>query len=324
LITKFDIYIKENLDETRVRVMAWLYLLFVYDHPGSDGMEEKSWLKDNRMGVTFEMAVHKLKKDGLVRFVNNKWKITNKGKKELVKFFNPPKTRDEWMNYDSSWLRKYDNDDIWTGYRISRIPTDLFERLFDQESKSKMNYTLTDEEYQKIREWWVKYQRGIVGWWTQLNKYLGLKNELIPDVDELTLYRGLNFNLGFQNVGLLPKNTIKTSRGIVSVTDLKVGDSIICSKPSWTIDKKIAKMFASGRKGWGDTRIMGNEEIGIVLKHTFPYTDLFLDTNWVQNNENLEGEVVLPQEMEVIVKPKNRNVEIIEVFNHKDFLHLST
>ena len=40
MITKFDIYIKESLDETRVRVMAWLYMLFVYDD--SDGMSEKS------------------------------------------------------------------------------------------------------------------------------------------------------------------------------------------------------------------------------------------------------------------------------------------
>lgn len=318
MITKFDIYIKESLDETRVRVMAWLYMLFVYDHPGSDGMSEESWLKDNRMGVTFETAVHELKKDGLVKFVHNKWKITDKGKKELVKFFNPPKTRDEWLNYDSTWLKKYDNNDMWTGYHISRIPEELFDRLFGMESKGKMVYTLTDEEYHKISEWWVKYQRGTVGWWTQMNKYLGLKNELIPDVDEMTLYRGLNFNLGFQNVGLLPDNSCKTTRGIVKVTDLKVGDKMLCSKPSWTLDKDIAKMFASGKKGYGDYRTMGNEEIGIVLRNTFPYTDLFLDTNWVENNEHLSGEVVLPQEMEVIVKPQNRYVEVIEVFNYKN------
>lgn len=314
MITKFDIYIKESLDETRVRVMAWLYMLFVYDHPGSDGMSEKDWLKDNRMGVTFEMAVNELKKDGLVNFVNNKWKITDKGKKELVGFFNPPKTRDEWLSYDSTWLEKYDTNvkDPWYGYKISNIPTDLFDRIFGQETKERMNYTLTDEEYHKISQWWVKYQRGVVGWWTQMNKYLGLKNELIPDVDEMTLYRGLNFNLDYDW-----KRTCKTSRGVIDITDLKVGDKIICTKPSWTLDKKIAKLFASGKQGWGDMRSMKENEIGVVLKHTFPYKEIFLDTNWVENNEQLEGEVVLPQEMEVIVKPTTRYLEVIEIFDHK-------
>jgi hypothetical protein len=320
MITSFKIFENDIDYETRVRIMSWLFMLFIYDNPGNEGMDEKSWLKDDRMGITFEEAVKQLEKDGLARFDtnNNKWRITNNAKKELVEFFRTPKTRDEWMNYDNSWLKKYDITDMWKGYHISRIPEELFDRLFSEESKGKMQYTIRPSEYRKLNEWWVKYQRGIVGWWTQLNKYLGLKNELIPDVDKMILYRGLNFNMSYPNVGLLPDNTIKTmSRGIISVMDLKVGDKIICSKPSWTLDEKIAKMFASGKKGYGDLRSMKDDEIGIVLKNIFPASELLLDTNWVENNKFMEGEVVLPQEMEVIVRPRQRYVEIIEVFTNK-------
>jgi hypothetical protein len=315
MITSFKIFESDQDEETRVRIMAWLYMLFIYDWPGTDGMEE-SWLKDDRMGITFGESVKLLKKEGLCDFINNKWKITEKGKKELIDFFNPPKTREEWLDYDNSWLKKYDINDIWKGFVISRIPTELFDRMYKEESKNQMQYTLSKEEYNKIKEWWLKYQRGTIGWWTQLNKYLGLKNELITNVNEMTLYRGLNFNMDYPNVGLLPNNEIKTiNRGIISVMDLKVGDKIICSKPSWTMDLKVARMFASGKKGWGDTRNMKSNEIGIVLKHTFPSSELFLDTNWAKNNNFLEGEAVLPQEMEIIVRPRQKSVDIVEVFN---------
>lgn len=317
MIPNFKQFLKESLDETRVRVMAWLYMLLVYNQGDNDSVKglEESWLKDNRMGITFGESVKELKKLGYAEFSSNgKWKITEKGKDELYKFFDLPKTREEWLTYDSDWLKKYNGSGKYDFFTISNIPKELFDIKFKNESKNKINYTISSEDYHKITEWWVKYQRGTTGWWTQLNKYLGLKNELIPDVDEMTLYRGLNFNLNFQNISLLPNNSCKTLRGIIPITDLKVGDKIRCNKPSWSLDKKIAKLFASGKKGWGDYGKMETNQIGIVLKNTFPASEILIDTHFTKNNKYMSGNVVLLQEMEIVVRPRERYVEVITVF----------
>lgn len=306
MIKNYISFIKEsNAFETEVRMMAWLYMVFAYRR-FEGGLKEDSWKNDNRMGVKFGDIVGILENQGLVRYENGMWYITDKGIDKLYSFFNPPKTREEWIDYDSEWLKKYNISGLY-GYPISKIPQELFEIKFDNESKEKIKYTLSNMDYRKIAEWWVKYQRGLVGWWTQLNKFLGLKNELIPDVDKMILYRGLNFDEYH--------NTCETQRGKIPVTELKIGDKIVCNKPSWSISINIGRMFASGKKGYGDTRKMRENEIGVVLKHTFPSSELFLDTNWIENNKKLSGEIVLGGEMEVIVRPRKRFVEVIEIFD---------
>lgn len=305
--------IETPLDETEVRMMAWLYLLLTYNNIG---IKEEEWIEDKRMGITFKKSIKWLENRNYIK--SNKvtakmWVITDNGKKALYDFFKPPKTREEYLNYNDNWLKKYNVSGLY-GYTISRIPIELYEIKFKEDSKNKMIYTITENEYFKIKNWLDKYQRGLVGWWIQLNKYLGLKNELIPDVNEMVLYRGLNFNLNFDNMGLLPNNMCNTARGVINITDLKIGDKIICNKPSWTLDKNIAKLFASGKKGYGDYRKMPNNEIGVILKNTFPSSDILLDINWLNNNKYINDNTILSEEMEVIVKPKKRYVEVVEIF----------
>jgi hypothetical protein len=301
--------------ETEVRIMAWLYIIFCYDQIG---IEEKKWVNDNRMNITFKESIEPLEKQNYIKSNNDGiWKITNDGKKALYDFFKPPKTREEFLNYNSNWLKKYDVSGF-QGYIISKIPIELYEKKFQEDSENKMSYTLTIDEYSKLATWFLKYQRGLIGWWTRLNQYLGLKNELIPDVNEMVLYRGLNFNLNYDNIGLLPNNMCVTSRGTISITDLKKGDKILCNKSSWTLNKNIAKIFASGKKGYHDYKKMSNNEIGIILKNTFSSSDILLDVDWIENNKYLQSEVVFSEEMEVIIKPKKRYVEVVEIFNSTD------
>ena len=81
-------------------------MLFVYED--NDGMEGKNWINDSRMGISFKFAIKYLTENNLAEFINNKWKITKKGIDELLSFFKIPTNRDEWLNYDNSWLKKYD------------------------------------------------------------------------------------------------------------------------------------------------------------------------------------------------------------------------
>lgn len=245
----------------------------------------------------------------------------------MIKFFQVPKTREEWLHEPSKkeWLKKYDSEDRYYGYIISKIPSELFEKLYQEKSKELMTYTISDWDYSKIGTWWEKWQRGTVGWWNYLNQFLGKKNELIPDVDELTLYRGLCFkktkDTWVSSTGSYAQifSTIITNKGEIPITQLKVGDKVKCAKPSWSLYKDIAVMFATGKQGYGDGRQMMDDEIGVVLKHTFKASELFLDTNWVTNNKRLGGNVVLGGEMEVIIQPKNRFVEVIEIFTKDQY-----
>jgi len=312
MITKFIQYIKENndYDEKLVRIMAWLEMLYIYED--NDGMDEKNWIKDNRMGVTFGEAVKYLNENGYAEFVNGKWKMTKNGYNELFSFFKVPKTRDEWLNYDNQPLKKYDTKN----YPISRIPEELFSRRFERETKKDIHYTLQNTDYYDIRNWWSKYQRGTVGWWVKMNKFLGLKGDLMPVVDSLILYRGLNLKCyapdyeDYFNKDIC----VKIKNG-----EIKIGDTIKCNKPSWSLDPSVARSFASGKKGLDDMRTMKENEIGIVLKHKFDSSEILLDTNWVENHKFLNSELVFPGELEVIVQPKNRTVEIVDIFNSDEY-----
>jgi len=301
MITTFTHFINENLNDKEVRIMSWLYMFYVYDN--NDGMKEKSWENDNRMGVTWSESVKYLNENRFIEFVNDKWKITKKGTDKLFTYFRVPKTRDEWLNLDDSWLEKYNTKQ----YTISSIPNDLFDRKFAEDSEVDIKYLLPSSEYYTIIDWWKRYQRGTKGWWVKMNRYLGLRGDLMPDVDSLILYRGINIkNYDFCKL----KNEVK------KVTDIKVGDKILCSKTSWTLLPRVAKSFAQGKKGIGDHRKMMDNEIGVIIKNVFSADEILLDGHWVDNHKYLREASIFPSEFEVIVKPRNRYLEVVDVFNN--------
>lgn len=310
MITKFSKFVNENVNLDKddiVRSMAWLQMLLVYE---DTGMSEKSWKNDNRMGINFlDAMIYSLKKDfvkNIEVFENKIWSITEKGIDELYNFFKVPKTRDEYLFMENDWLKKYDTKD----YHISRIPDELFERKFQKQTKQNITYN-SWVDYYKIKDWWEGHQRGTKGWWNGLNKYLGLESDLLPNIDEMTLYRGINLKCGGHHGTDYTNDEIctKIKRG-----EIKVGDKIICNKSSWTLLPSVAKSFASGKNGLGDSRKMEPNEVGVILKNTFDSSEMLLDTNWVENHKYLGGGQLFSSEFEVIVKPKNRKVEIVEIF----------
>ena len=82
--------------------------------------------------------------------------------------------------------------------------------------------------------------------------------------------------------------------------ELKVGDKVDCNKSSWTIDINVARSFACGKKGLQDARAMKDYEFGIILKHTFNYKEILIDTDWIINHKFFKGEQIFPAELEVI------------------------
>lgn len=319
MIIKFKDFLNENInfnEDDIVRSMAWLEMLLIYDDEYHGGLSEKSWKDDNRMGILFQESMKYLVGRGLSKIVENdtdnvrlnflKWKITENGINELYKFFKVPKTRDEYLFMDNEWLKKYDTKD----YKISGIPDSLFERRFQQETRKNITYN-SWVDYYKIKDWWEGHQRGTKGWWTGLNKYLGLTGDLLPNVDEITLYRGINLKCGG------PHGTDYTNGEICTKIrngEIKIGDKITCGKSSWTLLPSVAKSFASGKNGLSDSRDMKPNEVGIILKNTFYSSEMLLDTNWVENHKYLNGGQLFSSEFEVIVKPKNRKIEIVEIF----------
>lgn len=286
MITKFELFINESKnydDEKLIRMMAWLYMFLVYK---SDGLKEKSWFYDIRMGIKFKDSISYLKDNNFIRIKNDKWLITKKGENELYSFFDVPKNREEYITYNSKLLLKYDIDGL---FHISKIPKELYE-IYKRENKDKIKYNLQNEVYEKINVWLEKYQRGTVGWINSLTKYCGLKENLLPNVEKMTLYRGINLNK-YKCINL---NKFK-------VESIKVGDEIICNNPSWTLNLKVAESFACGKQGLDDHIKMHEDEIGVILKHEFNYTDLFIDTNWVNDNHDFFlDKILFSTEYEVI------------------------
>jgi hypothetical protein len=303
MITKFELFINESKnynDERLVRIMSWLYMFLVYKKFDKHGLVE-SWFKDGRMGIKLEECMPYLKDNKFVKMIydvtknRDVWVITKKGENKLYSFFDVPKTREEFMNYDRKALSKYDITGL-DGYPISRIPMELYEQ-HKRDNKGWIKYNLEDEIYEKINIWVEKHQRGLGKWVGWLSKYCGLKEDLLPNVDKMTLYRGLNLSK-------------------LNVESIKVGDELVCSNPSWTLDLKVAQSFASGKHGLGDHREMFEDEIGVVLKHEFNYTELFMDMNWVDDNHDFFiDEILFSNEYEVIVKPKKRKYKVFEVFD---------
>ena len=184
MIINFSQFINENINidiDTKVRIMSWLYLVSRY----KNGLE-RGWYPDERMGIRFGESIDFLYKNQYIYIDNDICKITKKGIDELYNFFKVPKTRDEFFNYDNNWLIKYD-----IKYPISHIPILLYEHN-DNNYIKKYNYMLSEKEYKNISYWWDDYQFGNAEWVESLKQYLGYKGDLIPDVNEMTLYRGIN------------------------------------------------------------------------------------------------------------------------------------
>jgi hypothetical protein len=302
MITKFELFESINYDnEKLVRIMAWLSLVLIY---GDEGLNDKDWSEDNRIGIKFKNAIPFLRDKGLISIKDDSWVITNKGINKLKLFFNIPKNREEFIVQEKEpLLLKYDSN----MYIFSNIPNHIYEYLNQNMLKNSTIYSLFDDDYEKINKWFEKYQRGTWHWVDSLNKYCGRKGDLFPNINTMTLYRGINLN---------EYSTIKSKSGVIKAESIKIGDKIICKNPSWTLSLEVAKSFAFGRQVLYDnlTEISENE-IGIILKHEFQYTDILLDANWINDNHNFFiEEIAFPKEYEIIVKPKSRLYDVVEVY----------
>lgn len=62
---------------------------------------------------------------------------------------------------------------------------------------------------------------------------------------------------------------------------------------------------------------MKDTEIGVILKNEFKSSEILLDSDWINNHKFLKDKSVFPSELEVIIQPKTRYVEIIHIFDNK-------
>jgi hypothetical protein len=160
-------------------------------------------------------------------------------------------------------------------------------------------------------DWWNKWSvtPGQTLWHTDLNKYLGQKGKYFPNVNEMTLYRGINIKIK-DNKELYQK---------IKNREIKIGDFIDNNKNiSWTHSLNVARSFAIGRKNLFKYKLLQPDEFGVILKHTFKSNEILLDINWLMKNDE-EWKHEDDTEMEVIVSPVKRKVEIFEMFDKEYF-----
>ena len=290
MITNFKQYLLENHTDDKIRIYAWLFMLaYIYE----SGMSDKSWGRDNRMGISFSTAMEELLKEKLVIKKGDTWFPNDKSRDKVKEVFGTFTNRKD-AEKSGSEFKKYDKNG-YDGFRISSIPYDIYRRETEENIK-KYNIKLMfdDFDYYFIRSWYKKYQRIKQGWSNKLNKYLGATNDLIMD-KKYILYRGIY---------------------IVYDEALKIGDYIEDNKISWTTSLHIAKRFAYGNEHYMDNKNKIEEgAMGLVLEYEFNPNEILLDTEFINDiHPQLKGMVDFPQEYEVIVVPKKRKVKIIEIF----------
>lgn len=280
----------ENFTEQDIRKYAWLYFpTYLYEN----GMEEKSWKTDKRMGIQFIDAMNELEQEGLVYKESEVWHGNKpQAKEKLIEVFKPATTRED-AEQDRTDLEKYDIKNIWSGYTISRIPRDIYERekhhlLKDNKVEKQFDW----HDYDKIKKWYAKYQRTTQPWWNDLNMYVGATNDLIKN-EEYKLFRGI----------FLPEQ------------DVKEGDLFPDKGMSWTSSPHMAERFAYDNTNWMDRKTkIPPGMMGLVLVHTFEPDEIFMDTEFVNEmHPVLQGMVDFPNEKEVVVKPMKRMVKIAKV-----------
>ena len=284
--------IQELNDNKFFNIYAWLYFLtYVY----ADGMVEKSWKNDKRMGeLTFIECAEILKNKDLIFNHDGVWncKDQNRCKEILLNIFGKYDNEEDAIEAGKKF-KQYDTKD----YSISRMPLDMFQK---EDRETMENTNLTQKEYLTLQVWLKKYQREAQGWWNRLNPYCGLEGDLIRKNFNYTLYRGI----------FLDDERFK---------DLKVGDAVFNKRLSWTLSKGMAERFAFGNKHWMDRKENIPEgKIGIILKHKFEPKDILVDMNYAsEKHPAFKNMIDWPDEKEVIVKPKSDKYEIIEIFRHE-------
>jgi hypothetical protein len=270
--------------ESDVRDAAWLYFL-VYPY-GESGMKQESWDKDQRVGIRFADSMARWMKAGVVMLTGGKYTADEEAARSvLYDVFGRYNTRAEAESAGQD-LRQYDVPGLH-GYRISGLPLDIFDR--DEEAGNRghgREERLDRDDYYTIGKWFEKYQRNAHGWWTRLNRYLGMEGELFPKKDEYVLYRGIMVREG----------------------QIGDGEYFMDSGMSWTWSPSTARGFAKGRDNWTSSNELKGDQRGLVLSHEFDPREILLDTNFVKNIS-----VDFPDEFEVVVQPRKRKVKIHEI-----------
>ena len=282
----FNNYLYESFTEKDIRMYAWLYFL-VYVYP--EGMEEKSWINDNRMGINFLESVKYFENKKLTKKVGTKWFANPIAKDEVKLVFGLPKNRMEAE--EDNRFEKFNTKN----YKIGNIPYEIFNKeernIINQ---LDVNLKFTYKEYDIIRKWYAKYERESKGWNNILSRYVGALGDLVMN-ENYILYRGLN---------------------LLKRREYEIGELIEDTRMSWTSSLNMAIRFAYGNDNWmKNNNKIGKDFIGIVLRREFHYTEILLDTNFVDSKHPyLKSMVSWPDEYEVIVKPSKKKAEIIKIF----------
>jgi hypothetical protein len=271
---------KEHFSEREVRCYAWLYFL---QYPYLDsGMDIKEWEGDDRTGIAFEKAMKFLKEKNLVDFRNGRYFSSLDALPVLKRVFGSFKTRAE-----AEADERYEDYDT-SEYKISQIGISMYEE--DVRNAGPRDFKTIEERQMilDIRKWWEKYFREDHGWWYKLDKYLGKVGILFPKRKRYVYYRGL---------------------ALSERIEVKMGEKIIDKRMSWSTSPEVAKKFAMGSKGPGDSTHMDRVAMGIVISYEFSPDEILFEIDYAQNL--IEDGF---NEHEVIVKPAKRKCTIEKIF----------
>jgi hypothetical protein len=283
-----------------VRMMAWLY--FLGDSYRDSGLEFKSWENDKRMdGMIVRNAMRDLVKSGLAKAYPTKWKITPKGEKTVDEYFLKG-SEDEAIKASKD-LKKYDRGG-YDYYPISRIPIDLFTRHAKSLRKYKNSETLTQQDYDFIKNFIDRYERDIIHDLSRMKKYVGRADELCEDKDYV-LYRGVNISND-------EHDSVKVGG------KFKSGNQAV---QSWTTRKSIAVQFSLGNPTPMQVSVDNNrfeDRFGVVLKHVFPAKQIVIDLVYINEmNPELKGSMAFDEDEVLVLAGKNTEYEIVEIHDER-------
>lgn len=274
-----------DYSEKNTSLFSWLYLL-VYPYKGN--MKIKDWKTDKRMGIVCSDAMNLLQNMNLIKITNESYVCFDLKKcKEILRTFFGEFTNMEDAEISGETFKKYNTKD----YDISSIPFDIFNR---DRYEQRVNTERFSSDYSIVAKWFKTYQRDIIGWNNNLNKFAGKVPDLLQPNVIYTLFRGV----------FLPKNNFNYKPGDLFLDDLP-------GQPSWTWSPSVAYGFACGKTHWMDNYKIQSGDTGLILKNTFDTKDLLLDCEYVEDKYPFD--IHFSDELEVIVIPKNKKYKIYKV-----------
>lgn len=158
----------------------------------------------------------------------------------------------------------------------------------------------TDPKYDDFFTWLMRFQNQKTSWVDPKFKDFKDEIDLMDRSKRYVLYRGLFFKS--------PSKEIK---------NLKVGDIIIDSGTSWSINYDTAIQFARNDHYFGggkDLWIEGKSR-GIIIQHNFGDDEILCDLNYMY--EKGFKRVEYPKEKEVIVFKAERRCKIVEIMDKR-------